>query len=97
MVTYVMLMKLTATGAANVDGLPQFIQALQEMVSSNGGTTLLACATLGAYDLVLAADLPDDGAAMILAADIAEGGQVSTETLKSFTLPGLEEIWRIRK
>jgi uncharacterized protein with GYD domain len=97
MVTYVMLMKLTAKGAGDVDALPQFIETLQEMVSSKDGTTLLACATLGAYDLVLAAELPDDGAAMILAADIAEGGRVSTETLKSFTLPGLEEMWTIRR
>jgi uncharacterized protein with GYD domain len=94
MVTYVMLMNLTRKGAAEVDGLPGYLQTLEGLVTTNGGTTLLACATLGAYDVVLAAELPDDGTAMNVAADIAKIGLTTVQTLKSFQFPAFETFWR---
>ena len=62
------------------------------MVESLGGTWKNCFVTMGRYDGVVIANFPDDATAAQAALTLAESGNVTTETLRAFTLDEFRDI-----
>jgi uncharacterized protein with GYD domain len=89
MPSYVMLMKLTAAGAARLEESPARIAAAKDAFASLGGEVTSFHITMGEYDFVAVGELPNDLCAMAFAAVMAKSGAVSVTTMKGFS----EEQW----
>jgi uncharacterized protein with GYD domain len=86
---YVMLMKLTAKGAANIDDSPNRITAAKELWEGLGGTLTSFHATFGEYDFVAVGSAPDDWSAAFFAKEMARLGDVTSMTMRAIN----EEEW----
>jgi uncharacterized protein with GYD domain len=86
MPTYVLLTSFTQQGVENVRVSPERTEHAREMVESLGGTWREFFVTMGRYDGVVVADFPDDATAARAVLTLAESGNVTTETLRAFTL-----------
>jgi uncharacterized protein with GYD domain len=89
MPSYVMLMKLTAKGADEIDSSPERIAAAKASWEALGGTVTSFHATMGEYDFVAVGEGPNDLCAMAFAAIMTATGSVSVTTMKAFD----EEQW----
>ena len=87
---YIMLMKLTGRGAADLDHTPNLIEAAQELWVELGGTMSSFHVTFGDYDFVAVGEAPNDWVAASFAAAFAASGWATTTTMKGLTL----EDWR---
>ena len=92
MPTYVLLTRFTRRGIENVRDGPDRTEDAKTLVESMGGTWLEFFVTMGRYDGVVVADFPDDATAARAALTLASGGNVTTETLRAFTLEEFREI-----
>ena len=92
MPTYVLLTTFTKQGAENVRDSPERTDHAKETVESLGGTWLDFFITMGRYDGVVIADFPDDATAAQAVLTLAESGNVTTETLRAFTLDEFRDI-----
>jgi uncharacterized protein with GYD domain len=92
MPTYVLLTTFTQQGVENVQDSPERTEHAREMVESLGGTWRDFFITMGRYDGVVIADFPDDETAAQAALTLAESGNVTTETLRAFTLNEFRDI-----
>lgn len=92
MAAYIMLVNWTEQGVENVADSPGRLDAGKDLVASLGGEVQGFFLTMGRYDMVVLADLPDDEAAATAALTLAKGGSVRTETLKAFTEDEYREI-----
>ncbi|MCU4750632.1 GYD domain-containing protein [Halobacteria archaeon AArc-curdl1] len=92
MPTYVLLTSFTQQGVENVRESPERTEHAKEMVESLGGTWKEFFVTMGRYDGVVIADFPDDTTAAQGALTLAESGNVTTETLRAFTLDEFRDI-----
>jgi uncharacterized protein with GYD domain len=88
MVTYILLMKLTDKGIADVKSQPERIADAMRLWESMGGKTVGVYLTLGDFDLVAIGEGPDDRTAAAFALALGSAGAVRTTSLKAF---GLEE------
>ena len=89
MPSYVMLMKLTAAGAATLEQSPLRIKAARKAFADLGGEVTSFHVTMGEYDFVAVGALPNDLCAMAFAAVMAKSGSVTVTTMKGFS----EEEW----
>lgn len=92
MPTYVLLTTFTQQGVANVRDSPDRTDHAREMVESLGGTWREFFVTMGRYDGLLVADFPDDETAARAVLTLAESGNVTTETLRAFTLEEFRDV-----
>ena len=92
MPTYVTLGRFTEKGAAAMKDLPARIKANRELALANGGEIKAVYAALGQYDLITVFEAPNDEAAVIGAAAVTMGGNLSTETMRVFTEPEIEQL-----
>lgn len=92
MPTYVLLTRFTRHGVANVRDSPDRTEDAKAMVESMGGTWREFFVTMGRYDGVVVADFPDDATAARAALTLGSSGNVTTETLRAFTLDEFREI-----
>ncbi|MFP8891593.1 GYD domain-containing protein [Natrialbaceae archaeon A-CW2] len=92
MPTYILLTSFTQQGVENVRASPERTVHAKEMVESLGGTWKDFFVTMGQYDGVVVADFPDDETAAQAALSLAESGNVTTETLRAFTLDEFRDI-----
>jgi len=83
-VHYIYLMKLTPEGRAQVSDLVKRGEEFRQSAQDVGGQVTAYFATLGEFDLVGIAKVPDDESAMLLALALAKRGFVTTTTLKAF-------------
>jgi uncharacterized protein with GYD domain len=92
MPTYIGLLKWTDQGARNAkDALSRNEQG-RAMIEKAGGRLIGAWWTMGAYDTVVVAEMPDDESISALAIALGMQGNVRTETLRAY---GPEEMQRI--
>jgi uncharacterized protein with GYD domain len=92
MPTYIGLLKWTDQGARNAkDALSRNEQG-RAMIEQAGGRLIGAWWTMGAYDTVVVAEMPDDESVSALAIALATQGNVRTETMRAY---GREEMQRI--
>lgn len=96
MPTYILLTSFTQQGVENVRASPERTVHAKEMVESLGGTWKDFFVTMGQYDGVVVADFPDDETAAQAALSLAESGNVTTETLRAFTLDEFRDIVETR-
>jgi uncharacterized protein with GYD domain len=92
MPTYVLLTTFTDQGIENVRDSPERTTHAKEMIESLGGTWKAFFLTMGRYDGVVIADFPDDVTAAQAVLTLAESGNVTTETLRGFTLEEFHDI-----
>jgi uncharacterized protein with GYD domain len=92
MATYIMLVNWTDQGIRNVKDTVKRAKAFQETAQSFGTTVGSLKWTLGAYDLVVTFDCPDDETATRIGLALGLQGNVRTSTLRAF---GEDEMERI--
>ena len=92
MPTYVFLTRFTQQGIENVHDSPARTEEAKAMIESIGGTWRDFFVTMGRYDGLIIADLPDDETAARAALTLANSGNVTTETLRAFSLEEFEAI-----
>jgi uncharacterized protein with GYD domain len=85
MPSYVMLMKLTAAGAARLEESPARIAAAKKAFAELGGEVTSFHITMGEYDFVAVGEAPNDLCAMAFAAIMAKSGSVTVTTMKGFS------------
>lgn len=86
MPTYVLLTKFTEQGIEHVADSPERTAEAQSLVESLGGTWKDFYVTMGQYDGVVIVEFPDDETAATAALELASSGNVTTETLRAFSL-----------
>ncbi len=85
MATYVLLVKLTDKGAADITNVPerldQSVKAWQEV----GGQDLNILLTMGEYDYCCLGEAPRDDVVMKFLFKLAKRGNVHTSTMKGYS------------
>lgn len=92
MPTYVTLYRFTQQGIRDVKDSPGRTEAAIKAAAEAGGNVKAVYVTLGQYDLVAITEWPNDelaAAAMLAQASL---GNVSTETMRAFTLDEFKQI-----
>lgn len=91
MPTYVLLTRFTQQGLENIHESPDRTEDAKAMVESMGGTWKAFFVTMGRYDGLVIAEFPDDETAAQAVLTLASSGNVTTETLRAFTLNEFRE------
>lgn len=81
MPTYISLLTYTHQGITTIKQSPTRLDAAKEV----GGELKAFYLTMGQYDAVVIAELPDDVAGAKIALALGAKGNVRTETLRAFT------------
>lgn len=84
MATYVSLLQFTDQGIRNVKDTVKRAEAAQAMASKVGVKSLEVLWTLGAYDLTMVAEAPDDETMTAYALSLASLGNVKTCTMRAY-------------
>ena len=85
MPTYIALLRYTQQGLADAKNGPARLDAAKEAYRRAGGELKAFYLTMGQYDGVAIADLPDDATAARLVLSISAQGNLRSETMKAFT------------
>ena len=92
MQTYVFLTRFTRRGIENVRESPARTEEAREVVESRGGTWEAFFVTMGRFDGLVVAAFPDDETAATAALALGSSGNVTTETLRAFTLEEFRDV-----
>jgi len=92
MASYIVLTSWTEQGIRNVKESPRRLDAARELAKTLGVELREFYMTIGAHDMVVRLEAPDDGAAAKFILALAQGGAVRTTTLKAFTEAEYREI-----
>jgi uncharacterized protein with GYD domain len=92
MPTYISLMSYTDKGIQAVRASPRRLDAAKRMLEEMGGTFRQFFMTLGAYDLVLVYEAPDDAISARFQLLLGAQGNVRTTTMKAFPEAAYREI-----
>lgn len=85
MPTYIQLVNFTREGTQNVKEGPERLEQAKELMRSMGGEMKAFYLTMGAYDAVVVAELPNDEAVAQGTLTFLQNGTVETETMRAFT------------
>ena len=85
MPTYISLLRYTQQGISNVKDAPKRIDAAKEAYRKAGGEFKSLYLTLGQYDLVVTAEMPNDEAVGRMALALGAQGNIRSETMRAFT------------
>ena len=92
MASYVLLMSLTEEGARGIKDAPARIAAGMKGWEAMGGKTLSFHVTMGPYDYVAVVEAPSDEVAAAYALTLASQGNVTTLSMKAFTVEQMGAI-----
>jgi len=92
MATYLMLVNWTDHGVRTAKDTVNRARALREASKAMGVTVGTVNWTLGAYDLVISFDSPDDETTTRLGLALAAQGNVRTATMRAFSEAEMEKI-----
>lgn len=84
MATYIMLSNWTDQGIRQVKDSAKRLDAARQLCRQHGAEISAFYMTMGAYDMVIVIDAPNDDEFAKLALSISKGGNVRSETLKAF-------------
>jgi uncharacterized protein with GYD domain len=90
MPTYVMLANWTDQGVRAIEDSPKRIDGARRSLDEMGGHILSVYMTMGAYDVVIIYDAPDDAVAARFVLMLGKLGNVRTLSMKAFP----EEAYR---
>lgn len=82
--TYIALVNWTDKGIKEVKDSPDRADKAKALAKKMGGEITQVFMTMGAHDLVVIMDMPDDAAMAKFALTIGGGGHIRTSTLKAF-------------
>ena len=85
MPTYISLLHYTQQGISNIKDAPSRIDTAKEAYKKAGGELKSVYLTLGQYDLVAIADMPNDEAVARMAMALGAQGNIRSETMRAFT------------
>ena len=85
MVTYLMLLNWTDQGIKNVKESPKRLDGVKKLAKDMDGEVKGFYMTLGAHDLVLIVDLPNDDKLASFGLKLGALGNVRSTTLKAFS------------
>ncbi len=92
MPTYISLLHYTQQGISSAKNAPARIDAAKEAYRKAGGEMKAVYLTMGQYDLVVIADMPNDEAVARMALGLGAQGNIRTETFRAFTEPEFRKI-----
>ena len=84
MTTYLMLLNWTDQGIKNVKDSPKRLDGVKKLAKEMGGEVTSFYMTLGAYDLVLIVDMPNNYKLASFGLKLGSLGNVRSTTLKAF-------------
>ena len=86
MAHYILLAKLTNQGITRINEkeLHERWDSFVKLLESKGGKLVAFYATLGPYDYVITADLPNDAAALEVSLAAGRKGNMTLETCRAF-------------
>ncbi|MGZ8273816.1 MAG: GYD domain-containing protein [Burkholderiaceae bacterium] len=85
MATYIVLTNFTEQGIRGIKDTTKRADAVKDLARKFGVTAKEFYWTLGAYDVVVIFDAPDDASMTALGLAIGGGGNVRTQTLRAFS------------
>lgn len=91
MSTFISLVNFTEQGIRNVKDSPARAQAFTEMAKKLGVTVKSIYWTVGAYDIVVVTEGPDEAVTTALLT-VGSAGNVRTQTLRAFDAEGMRKI-----
>ena len=92
MPTYVMLANWTDQGMRAVGDHPRRVDAAKKELEEMGGQFRSIYMTMGAYDLVMIYDAPDDAVAVRFTLVLGKLGNVRTTSLRAFPEEAFRQI-----
>jgi uncharacterized protein with GYD domain len=92
MPTYISMLRYTAQGISSAKNAPARIDAAREGYKKAGGELKAIYLTLGQYDLVAIAEMPNDEAVARMALALGMQGNIRTETMRAFTEAEFKKI-----
>ena len=84
MPTYISLLRYTQQGIAAIKQGPTWLDAAKQAYKKAGGELKVFYLTIGQFDAVAIAELPDDTALARMVLALGAMGNVRTETLRAF-------------
>jgi len=90
--TYVVLYRFTAEGRKNAKRTVERAEEVRKQNEARGFKVIGMYWTQGRYDIVTVVDAPSEETAMAGMLNIAEAGNVSSETLRAFTAEEMRKI-----
>ncbi|TKS62128.1 MAG: GYD family protein [Nitrospira sp.] len=85
MVTYVMLLNWTDQGINNVKDSPKRLDGVKKLAKDLGGEVKFFYMTLGAYDLVLIVEMPNNDKLASFCLKLGSFGNVRSTTLRAYS------------
>jgi uncharacterized protein with GYD domain len=82
--TYITLIRFTQKGVENIKESPARLDAAKKAFQAMGAELKEYYSTMGQYDAVVIAEVPDDETVAKLALAIGSQGSIQTETLRAF-------------
>ena len=92
MARYVILLNWTEQGVKNVKETVNRAAAAKSVFEKTGARMSDCVWTLGAYDLVISAEAPDDETITAICISLAKLGNVKTTTLRAFNEGEMQKI-----
>jgi uncharacterized protein with GYD domain len=92
MPTYVMLANWTDQGMQAIGDSPKRVDAAKKSLEEMGGQFRSVYMTMGAYDLVMIYDAPDDAVAARFTLMLGKLGNVRTTSLRAFPEEAFRQI-----
>jgi uncharacterized protein with GYD domain len=84
MQTYIMLANWTDQGIKGIADSPKRLDAAKALLASVGGRSVSFHMTMGAFDMVMIVEAPDDAAMARFVLALGKTGNVRSQTLKAF-------------
>jgi uncharacterized protein with GYD domain len=91
MATFVSLLSFTDQGVRNVKESPSRVEAFKGMADKSGVTVKSVYYTIGAYDLVIVTEGPEEAATALLL-KLGSLGNVRTQTMRGFSVDEMKSI-----
>ncbi len=85
MPTYISMLRYTQQGISSAKNAPARIDAAKEAYRKAGGELKTIFLTMGQYDLVVIAEMPNDEAVARMALALGAQGNIRSETMRAFT------------
>lgn len=92
MATYIVLASFTEQGARSIKDTAKRADAVRDLAKKFGVTARDFFWTMGAHDVVVIFDAPDDAAMTALSFSVAAAGNVRTQTMRAFSREELNSV-----
>jgi uncharacterized protein with GYD domain len=92
MPTYISMLRYTQQGISSAKNAPARIDAAREAYKKAGGELKAIYLTMGQYDLVAIAEMPNDETVARMALVLGMQGNIRSETMRAFTETEFKKI-----